>query len=46
MAYVPGKNDVMATVWFLLGAHRDLGAAVVLACGLASFCVAIAGSRR
>jgi hypothetical protein len=46
MAYVPGKNDVMATVWFLLGAHRDLGAAVVLACALASFCVAIAGSRR
>jgi hypothetical protein len=45
-AYLPGKNDVMATVWFLLGAHRDLGAALVLACALASFGVAIAGSRR
>jgi hypothetical protein len=45
-AYLPGKNDVMATVWLLLGAHRDLGAALVLACALAAFGVASAGSRR
>ena len=46
MAYLPGKNDVMATVWSLGGVQRDLGAALVLACALASLGVAVLGSRR
>jgi hypothetical protein len=45
-AYLPGKNDVMATVWSLAGAQRDLGAVLVLACALASLGVAVVGSRR
>jgi hypothetical protein len=45
-AYLPGKNDVMATVWSLGGVQRDLGAALVLACALASLGVAVLGSRR
>ena len=45
-AYLPGKNDVMATVWSLGGVQRDLGAVFVLACALASLGVAVVGSRR
>jgi hypothetical protein len=46
VAYVPGKNDVMATIWSVAGLNRDLGAALVLAAALAAFAVAVVGSRR
>ena len=45
-AYLPGKNDVMATVWLLLGLNRDLGAAIVLVCALAAFGVGAAVALR
>jgi hypothetical protein len=43
-SYLPSKNDVMATIWMLMGMHRDLGAAIVLACALAAFAVALRSS--
>jgi hypothetical protein len=41
-AYLPGKNDVMATIWMVAGLHRDLGAALVLAAAVAAYAVAVA----
>jgi len=41
-AYLPGKNDVMSTIWMVAGLHRDLGAALVLAAALAAYTVAVA----
>jgi hypothetical protein len=41
-AYLPGKNDVMATIWMVAGLNRDLGAVLVLAAALAAFGVAVA----
>jgi hypothetical protein len=41
-AYLPGKNDVMATIWMVAGLHRDLGAALVPAAALAAYAVAVA----
>jgi MFS family permease len=35
-AYVPGKNDVMATIWSLGGLNRDTAAVIVLLCALAA----------
>ena len=46
-AFVPGKNDVMSTVWSVLGLHRDLGAVLVLAAALAAVTVGtVAWARR
>jgi hypothetical protein len=45
-AYLPGKNDVMATIWMVAGLNRDLGAALVLAAALAAFGVSLAWMRR
>jgi hypothetical protein len=46
-AWLPGKNDVMATTWMLLGLNRDTGAVILLLCALAAFGVgAFAVLRR
>jgi hypothetical protein len=42
-AYLPGKNDVMATVWSVGGLNRDVAALLVLACALGAVAV---GARR
>jgi hypothetical protein len=39
-AYVPGKTDVMASVWSLAGLNRNVGAALVLLCALGALTVA------
>lgn len=45
-AYVPGKNDVMSTIWSLAGLNRDTGAVLVLVAALAAYGVAIVAERR
>lgn len=45
-AYLPDRNDVMATVWSLAGASRNAGAALVLVAGLAAFAAAVVRTRR
>jgi hypothetical protein len=45
-AYLPGKNDVMATIWSVAGLNRDAGAALVLAAALAAYAVAVRQSSR
>jgi hypothetical protein len=45
-AYVPGKNDVMATIWSVAGLDRDAAAALVLVAALAAYAVAVVGWRR
>jgi hypothetical protein len=39
-AYVPGRNDVMATIWSVAGLNRNVAALLVLACGLGAVGVA------
>ena len=39
MDWLPGKNDVMKTVWALAGLNRDTGAALVLAAALSAIAV-------
>ena len=38
-AYLPGKNDVMASIWSIGGLNRDVAAALVLVCALAAVAV-------
>jgi len=38
-AYLPGKNDVMATIWSVGGLNRDVAAVLVLVCALAAVAV-------
>ena len=38
-SWLPGKNDVMATTWMLLGLNRDAGAVIVLLCALGALAV-------
>ena len=38
-AYLPGKNDVMATIWSIAGLNRDTAALLVLLCALAAVAV-------
>ncbi|HZR95961.1 MAG TPA: hypothetical protein VFA56_09715 [Gaiellaceae bacterium] len=45
-SYLPTKNDVMSTIWMQMGAHRDLGAALVLVCALAAFGVGARAAVR
>lgn len=45
-AYLPGKNDVMATIWSLAGLNRDIGAILVLAAALLAYSVAVLQERR
>jgi hypothetical protein len=40
-AYLPKRTDVMATIWSVAGLNRNLGAVIVLACGLAAVAVAV-----
>ena len=45
VAYLPGRNDVMATIWSVAGLNRDLGAALVLAAALGALAVAVRSAR-
>jgi hypothetical protein len=45
-AYLPGKTDVMATVWSLAGTSRNAGAALVLVAALAAYAVSLVRSER
>ncbi|MES1248359.1 MAG: hypothetical protein ABUS54_11890, partial [Actinomycetota bacterium] len=45
-AYVPGKNEVMSTIWSLAGLNRDTGAILVLLAALAAYAVAVVQARR
>jgi hypothetical protein len=38
-AYLPGKNDVVASIWSIGGLNRDVAAALVLVCALAAVAV-------
>jgi hypothetical protein len=38
-AYLPGKNDVMASIWSIGGLNRDAAAVLVLMCALAAIAV-------
>jgi hypothetical protein len=38
-AYLPGKNDVMASIWSIGGLNRDVAAVLVLACAVAAVAV-------
>lgn len=40
-SYLPGKNDVMATIWSVAGLNRDVAAVLVLVCALAAVGVAV-----
>ena len=45
-AWLPGKNDVVKTVWALAGLNRDAGAALVLAAALAAVAVGVTATVR
>lgn len=45
-AYLPGKTDVMATVWSVAGVDRNTGAVLVLAAALAAYAASVVRTRH
>jgi uncharacterized protein (TIGR03382 family) len=45
-AWLPGKNDVVKTVWAIAGLNRDTGAALVLAAALGAVAVGVVATVR